>query len=145
MIKETDPHGKDPHESGAKLDAGKIRPALVLGGFSLALTEVTKVGTFGAEKYTDKGWMEVPDGEQRYSEAALRHWLKEAEGEKFDPDSGLLHAAHRAWNDLARLELMLRGAKPAPLEPLPDRRGISASADLSGAFTKLGGGHVPQK
>jgi hypothetical protein len=50
---ETDPNGLDPHEPGAKLDAGKIRPQLVLGGFSRALEEVVKVGTYGANKYTE--------------------------------------------------------------------------------------------
>ena len=34
---EQDPNGKSPHELGAKLDAGKIRPGLVLGGFARAL------------------------------------------------------------------------------------------------------------
>ena len=44
------------HEPGAKLDSGKIRPSLVLGGFARALAEVSAVGTFGAEKYSDNGW-----------------------------------------------------------------------------------------
>lgn len=109
--RESDPTGKSAHEPGAKLDAGKIRPAMVLGGFSRALTEVTKVGTYGAKKYTDNGWVDVPDGVARYSEAMLRHWLAEAGGERIDSGFELLHAAHVAWNALARLELMLRENK----------------------------------
>ena len=105
---ETDPHGRDPHEPGAKLDAGKPRVWLVLGGFPRALEEISKVGTFGAEKYSDNGWVDVPDGIARYSDAMGRHLLKEAAGEKLAPDSGLMHAAHTAWNALARLELQLR-------------------------------------
>ena len=108
MSTERDPDGKDPHSLGAKLDAGKVRPALVLGGFARALLEVSKVGTYGAIKYTDNGWIEVPDGENRYDDADLRHWLYEKAGEHRDPDTALLHAAHKAWNSLARLDMMLR-------------------------------------
>lgn len=107
---ELDPSGKDPHEAGAKLDAGKNRLGLVLGGFSKALQEVGKVGTFGANKYTDNGWKSVENGKERYTDAMLRHYFKEVEGELKDKDSELLHAAHFAWNALARLELMLEDA-----------------------------------
>lgn len=37
-----------------------------------------------------------------------RHLLAEAQGEAMDSDTGLRHAAHAAWNALARLDLMLR-------------------------------------
>lgn len=105
---ETDPHGKDPHAPGAKLDAGKPRMSLVLGAFGRALSEVAKVGTYGAQKYTDNGWLEVPNGIERYGDAGFRHRLKELGGETHDPDTKLHHAAHDAWNSLARLELILR-------------------------------------
>ena len=93
---------------GVKFDAGKNRLGLVLLGFSRALEEVGKVGTFGANKYTDDGWVTVPDGEKRYTDAMLRHLMREGVGEPVDPESGLAHAAHVAWNALARLDLMLR-------------------------------------
>lgn len=105
---ELDPNGKSLNEPGAKGDAGKVRPALVLGGFPRALLAVSQVGTDGAKKYTDLGWATVPDGINRYEEAMLRHWLKERTGEEYDTDSGSLHAAHLLWNALARLELILR-------------------------------------
>ena len=105
---EVDPLGKTAHQPGAKLDAGKPRPALVLGGFARALMEVVKVGTYGAVKYTDNGWMEVPNGDNRYDDAALRHWLTEKIGKPMDTDTELDHAAHQAWNALARLDLILR-------------------------------------
>lgn len=107
MSQEQDPTGRDAHAPGAKLDAGKNRLGLVLGGFTRALQEVGKVGTFGAAKYTDNGWVSVPNGQTRYTDAMFRHLLKEAEGEANDPDSKLKHAAHAAWNALARLELAL--------------------------------------
>jgi hypothetical protein len=106
---ESDPNGIDAHAPGAKLDAGKNRCALVINGFSRALWQVSLVGTFGAAKYTPNGWKEVENGIERYSDAMDRHLLMEASGEEFDPDSKLLHAAHAAWNALARLELILKG------------------------------------
>lgn len=105
---EKDPNGIDAHAPGAKLDAGKLRPALVLGGFANALIAVTKVGTDGANKYTDNGWKEVANGFARYSDAEARHRLKRESGETTDPDSGSLHLAHEAWNALAKLELYLK-------------------------------------
>lgn len=113
MGTEADPHGKSQHEPGAKLDAGKPRAGLVLGGFARALLAVSEVGTVGAEKYSDDGWTHVPNGQARYTDAMLRHWLMEASGESRDHGTGLLHAAHFAWNALARLDLMLREADRA--------------------------------
>jgi hypothetical protein len=106
---EHDPNGYAPHTQGAKLDADKPRPHLVLAGFARALAAVAAIGTHGAAKYSDDGWLHVPDGEARYTDAMLRHYLAEASGESLDPDSELPHAAHLAWNALARLELALRG------------------------------------
>ena len=108
---ESDPTGRTPQTPGAKLDAGKNRLGLVLGGFALALQEVGKVGTYGAQKYSDNGWMSVPDGQRRYLDAMLRHWAKESSGEQFDNDTGLTHLAHMAWNALAVLELEMRRVK----------------------------------
>lgn len=105
---EVDLHGKDPHTPGAKLDAGKIRPGLVLGGFARALKEVARVGTYGAQKYTENGWVQVPNGVDRYDDAMLRHWLDEHCGVELDKDTELRHAAHAAWNALARLDLLVR-------------------------------------
>jgi len=106
---ESDPTGKSAHEPGSKLDAGKIL-AGVLADFSLALLAVAEVGTFGAKKYTRGGWQFVENGIERYTDAMWRHLLK-GNLELNDPDSNLLHAAHAAWNALARLELALREQK----------------------------------
>lgn len=108
---ERDPHGLASDEPGAKLDAGKLRVDLVLDGFSLALTEVTKVATHGANKYSEGGWQHVEQGEQCYRAAAGRHRLKRVR-ETHDPDSHILHLAHEAWNVLAELELVLRKGNP---------------------------------
>ena len=103
--KEVDPTGLLPEQPGAKLDAGKPRMSLVMGGFSNALQEVGRVGTFGAKKYSDNGWHGVPNGKERYTDALYRHLLQDGP----DAESGIEHAAHAAWNALARLELLLRG------------------------------------
>jgi|GEM_PF-904221 len=105
---ESDPTGRKPNDPGAKLDQGKNRLGLVMFGFAKALQEVGKVGTYGAQKYSDNGWMQVPDGQRRYTDALMRHLMKEAEGEEIDPETNLRHAAQVAWNALSRLELMLR-------------------------------------
>ena len=110
---ERDPSGLDAHAPGAKLDAGKLRPALVLSAFANALEAVIEVGTEGAAKYSDNGWLQVPNGFARYDDAARRHTLKRDKGETHDADSGSLHLAHEAWNALARLELYLREQEKA--------------------------------
>ena len=108
---EQDPGGINQHEKGAKLDAGKPKLGLVLGDFGNALLAVGEVGTFGADKYTDHGWLSVENGEARYTDALYRHMVKEGVGEAVNKDSELLHAAHTAWNALARLELKIRKTK----------------------------------
>lgn len=105
---ECDPLGRNQHTKGAKLDSGKNRLGLVLLGFARALQNVGLVGTHGAAKYTDDGWVDVPNGLNRYTDAMFRHLMKEVIEGETDKDSGLLHAAHVAWNALARLDLILR-------------------------------------
>lgn len=105
---ESDPTGRKASDPGSKLDAGKVRPGLLFNGMPRALWAVAEVATFGADKYTDGGWLTVPNGEARYNDAKLRHLLKKAMGELTDADSHKLHLAHEAWNALATLELYLR-------------------------------------
>lgn len=105
-VVESDPHNVDQHSPGAKLDAGKQLPKLVLGGFIYALKEVVKVGTFGANKYTPNGWKEVQNGKERYYEAALRHLMEDlASPESVDEQTNISHLAHAAWNLLAIITL----------------------------------------
>lgn len=111
---EKDPNGIAAHTPGAKMDAGKP-PVFqgVIDYFPLAIEEVAKVSAAGAAKYSWKGWESVDDGINRYGNASVRHMLKESYEGMYDSDfeaRGLkiLHAAQTAWNDLARLELILR-------------------------------------
>lgn len=96
--------------SGVKFDAGKVQPHLVIGEMSRAILAVSEVATHGAQKYAPGNWLRVEDGISRYTNAKMRHMLAGAVS-PIDPDSGLLHAAHEAWNALAVLELMLREAE----------------------------------
>ena len=112
FAQELDPSGKSPKDPGAKLDANKPLAAQILGMFANALLAVADVGTFGASKYSMGGWQKVENGETRYGDARLRHFLYRSAGEEFDKDSDLPHLAHEAWNALAELELYLRRATP---------------------------------
>jgi len=109
MWPEYDPNGKSSKEPGAKLDAGKspVRRGL-LEYFPRACLAIAEVSASGASKYSWKGWESVPEGVDRYGDAGVRHICKSAIEGEIDPDYGHLHAAHEAWNALARLELILR-------------------------------------
>ncbi len=90
-----------------KKDAGKL-PIFrgVYQYFSRALLSVAAVSLMGFNKYGAwGGWRKVPDAKARYSDALLRHLAADAQGERLDPESGLPHLAHAAWNALAILEL----------------------------------------
>ena len=82
---------------------------LVLNGFPRALEEVGKVSTFGRQKYTRQGWLDVEDGINRYTSAMMRHMVAKAKGEIIDPETGLSHDGAIAWNALAICELEMRG------------------------------------
>jgi hypothetical protein len=109
LAEEKDPNGIDSNSPGAKLDAGK---SPVYRGFiqyfPRACLAVADISAMGASKYTWRGWESVSDGYQRYSDALGRHLTYEEIEGFFDTGSGQLHAAHAAWNALARLELLLR-------------------------------------
>ena len=112
--READPSGRALNQAGAKADAGKLLPRLVLGEFARALTEVVRIGTYGARKYTPRGWVSVPNGRERYAEAADRHQLEVNKGNRVDDGpggTGGLHKAQVIWNLLAELELELREAE----------------------------------
>lgn len=97
------------HLPGAKDDGSKLPVrSLVLEYFPRALLAVAAISAYGANKYTAGGWKTVENGVTRYGDAGARHMLNAIiEGED-DPETGELHAAHEAWNALARLELIIK-------------------------------------
>lgn len=76
-----------------KHDSGKLRYDLIPPEILEALATLY---TFGADRYGDNNWQGVE--EHRYYAALERHIQAHRKGEKIDPDSGLLHAAHAFWN-----------------------------------------------
>lgn len=106
-VAERDPAGTDQHAPGAKLDAGKTMAGVLLD-FGVALERVARVGTFGAQKYTRRGWQSVPNGEERYEDALMRHLLELHGPDRCDSQSGMPHLWHAAWNILAIIELQER-------------------------------------
>lgn len=70
---------------------------------------IGEVSRFGAIKHNGgvmpTEWRRFPA--PIYSDSLIRHLLAENEGQDLDPESGLRHAAHAAWNALARLEKQL--------------------------------------
>lgn len=94
--------------SGMKYDGGKPRMDLLLSGCPNALEQVSQILTFGAQKYAAHSWQTVPQGEDRYLAALLRHLTAHGKGEVNDPESGMSHLAHAACNALFILELETR-------------------------------------
>lgn len=83
--------------TGVKHDAGKPRWSLLPWR---ALAQVVDVLEYGAQKYAVGNWKAVPDAEARYFDAAMRHLIARAQGERLDPESGLPHLAHACANML---------------------------------------------
>lgn len=71
-----------------KYDDGKVRMDLV----PLECVEsIAKVLTYGAKKYADNSWQDLPDFWKRYKAALLRHLTALDKGELIDKESGLYH------------------------------------------------------
>lgn len=89
----------------------KVMIQLVDDGFPNALWELAKLMSWANNKkgYLPHDWKNLPNAEIEFSAAASRHRMKPKLGEKYDPESNLLHKAHEAFNVLAELELMLIG------------------------------------
>jgi len=88
----------DPADPGVKFDADKPRWGLLPWR---QVQDVVKVLTLGAKKYPSAdNWQKVPDAENRYFDALMRHVYAWVKGEKMDPESGLPHLAHAVCNVL---------------------------------------------
>lgn len=82
----------------------KPRMDLLFEYFPNALLEVARACEQGAHKYGEHTWQELPI---RDIKAAMGRHILHAELQEIDPESGLLHEAHIAWNALAQLEVWL--------------------------------------
>jgi hypothetical protein len=98
-------------QDGIKHDDGKARLDLLQ---VVAVAEVARVCGFGASKYGEDNWRRLKGWRRRYVAAGLRHVFAHIRDGGFlpgrvplDPESGLPHLAHAAWNMLSALELGL--------------------------------------
>jgi len=85
-----------------KADLAKPKFHLLQGQ---ALNEVAQVAAFGADKYGEHNW-KAGQGLHfsRIFNALMRHAWAWWRGETIDPETGLHHMAHAAWNALALVE-----------------------------------------
>jgi hypothetical protein len=90
---------------GVKLDEGKLRYDLLPPD---ALAEVTRIFTFGAEKYDARNWEKGMDWGRVFA-AGQRHMMAFWGGEMYDPETGYLHTAHAAFAPLVLTAYSLRG------------------------------------
>lgn len=98
---------------------GKVGMHMVVDGFPRALREVAKVMTWAAEHkgYKLHDWRNLPNADVELPAAEYRHQndscIQKAEGvpaiERTDHESKLLHSAHKVFNALAEMELVLAG------------------------------------
>lgn len=82
--------------TGMKYDGGKPRPGLLFKYAMAGIRGVIAVLEFGAKKYAPGSWVTVPEGEERYFEAAQRHFMDIQEHglDHLDHESGLLSLDH---------------------------------------------------
>lgn len=80
---------------GDKFDGGKLRMDLLPPE---AIEGMAEVLTFGAKKYAPNNWKTLPDFDERYTAALLRHMFARMRGERDDPESGLSHLKHIITN-----------------------------------------------
>jgi len=80
-------------KKGRKSDNGKPRWDLLP---LEQVEEIVKVLSFGAIKYAPNQWQHVPNAENRYFAAMMRHIKAYQSGEIKDNESGLPHLAHAA-------------------------------------------------
>ena len=84
----------DKLKEGVKYDKGKLRYDLIP---SDALEQLAAVYTIGADKYEDNNWRKGMKWSRPFA-ALMRHAWAWFRGEDIDPESGLNHMIHAAWN-----------------------------------------------
>lgn len=72
---------------------------------------VADILTFGAEKYGERSWMNVPNAPERYKAALFRHLIAWCKGEKIDAESGRSHLHHALVNIVFMIHFELEEKK----------------------------------
>lgn len=102
---------------GTKYDEDKLQYSLVP---PYALEAIARNLTIGLKKYKERdNWKKVPNAQDRYLDALMRHLEAVRRGEIFDPDSSvpdMPHMAAVAVNSMFLLEFMLNPELQEPKE-----------------------------
>lgn len=115
--------------AGNRMNVGKAQWSLMLRRMWPALREVVRVTEFGAKKYAPDGWWNRDLDDQETCTSAQNHLFAVMSGTYIDaagqvhhgqndPESGLPHWAHAAWNMLAIGALRFK-REHLPAEPKP--------------------------
>lgn len=72
--------------------------------FPRAMERVAFVSEFGAKKYAWDNWQSIDNWENNIRDSLARHLVNQGKGQLLDKETGLLEAAHLAWNAMAYLE-----------------------------------------
>lgn len=102
-----------PDGGGLRYDAGKPRTDLLPAD---GLLELAQLYTAGAVKYGDRNW-ERGMPWSKVLGPLLRHLLRWMVGQARDPETGLSHMTHVAWNAMALVVYELRGIGTDDIHP----------------------------
>lgn len=98
--------GTDRTKAGMmRFNSGKLRMSLVPASYS---QYAAKVLEYGAIKYSANNWRKGGNWSEIY-ESLQRHIDSFREGEDFDPESGLPHLSHAAFNLMVLIEFFDKG------------------------------------
>jgi len=87
-----------------KNDKNKPLAAIPFQDFPFAIEQIVGVCTHGEKNHGRSTWKLLDNVEERLTDALARHFLASFV-EATDPESGIDHLAHLAWNCLALMEL----------------------------------------
>lgn len=98
---------------GLRYDEGKPRVDLIPPE---AMMELGKLYAAGAKKYADRNWERGMPWSKCLG-PLMRHLFKWMAGERRDPETGLSHMTHVAWNAVALVTYEIRGIGADDVRP----------------------------
>ena len=120
-------------DEGRKFDSEKPKMYLLP---PKSMVEISKVLTFGAQKYDEDNWRKLDNLQNRYSGGALRHIFAHLDGELKDEETNYSHLAHAICCLLFKLEIELEkeSKKERPRESVWSQHQESNLASKPGFF-----------